>query len=85
MENSDEAIRNCVFSFSCKAKWEDLTEVGEDSSGSEIRFCSDCQREVYYCDDDQALIKNIKLNRCIAIHRHPFDDALVGLPILPKK
>jgi hypothetical protein len=85
MEKSDEAIRNCVFSFSCKAKWEHLEEVGEDSLGSEIRFCSSCQREVYYCDDDQALVRNIRLNRCVAIQRHPFDEVLVGDVYIPEK
>ncbi len=85
MDDTDEAIRNCVFSFSCKAKWEELDEVGEDSIGSEIRFCSNCQREVYYCDDDKALVRNIKLNRCIAIQRHPFENILVGDVYIPEK
>jgi hypothetical protein len=85
MTDKHQAIRNCVFSFQCKAKWENLEEIGEDSMGSEIRFCTSCQREVYFCEDDQSLIRNIRLNRCIAIQRHPFEIVEVGDVYIPGK
>jgi hypothetical protein len=58
-------IRNCTFAFKCEAKWEQLEILDFDS----IRFCNGCQKEVYFCYDDQELISNIHLNRCVAIDR----------------
>lgn len=56
-------IRNCKFSYQCKAKWNALIETDDD----EIRFCNDCQKEVFFCDSNDTLITFIKLNRCVAI------------------
>ncbi len=58
-------IRNCTFAFKCEAKWEQLEKLDYDS----IRFCNDCQKEVYFCYDDHELISNIRLNRCVAFER----------------
>jgi hypothetical protein len=37
-------IRNCRFAYKCSAKWEDLQETGDEF----IRFCDDCEKEVYF-------------------------------------
>ena len=58
-------IRNCTFAFKCEAKWEQLEILDFDN----IRFCNICQKEVYFCHDDDELIQNIHLNRCVAINR----------------
>ena len=57
------SIRNCKFAYRCSAKWDDLQEINDD----EVRFCNDCQKEVFFCDSDKTLITFIKLNRCVAI------------------
>ncbi len=64
---SDLTIRNCVFSFKCSAVWEQL----EDTDNEAVRFCQDCQREVYYCDTDDELVAAVKLNRCVAFEKEP--------------
>jgi hypothetical protein len=56
-------IRNCRFAFKCEQKWDDLNETRDD----DIRFCKDCQREVYLSLDEESLVENIRLNRCVAI------------------
>ena len=55
-----------------------------------VRFCSDCKKEVYFCQTDTEFVSNIKLNRCVAIHNYHksnetlYDDSiLVGLVIDP--
>jgi len=55
-----------------------------------VRFCSDCQKEVYFCQTDTELVSNIKLNRCVAIHNYHkinetlYDDSImVGVMIDP--
>lgn len=58
-------IRNCTFAFKCEAKWEDLELLDYD----DIRFCNACQNEVHFCHNDEDLVKNIHLNRCVAINR----------------
>ncbi len=55
-------IRNCRFAFKCDKEWISLDDIGEEN----IRFCRVCQKEVHFCNDDDELIKNIKLNRCVS-------------------
>ena len=59
-------IRNCIFAFKCKAEWDELDNTEDDR----IKFCNDCQKEVYLCSDDDQLVKAIKLNRCVALVRY---------------
>ena len=64
-EDDDYTIRNCVFAFKCTAKWDELTPTDDDK----IHFCGYCQKEVHLCEDDEELVKSVRLNRCIAIYR----------------
>lgn len=65
LDEEDLTIRNCVFAFKCTAKWSELTPTDDDK----ISFCQDCQKEVHLCEDDDELVKSVRLNRCIAIYR----------------
>lgn len=68
-------IRNCIFRFKCTAKWEELSET----QNSDARFCTDCQKQVYFCHSDEELVKAVKLNRCVAIVRKSEDESGEGL------
>lgn len=59
-------IRNCIFAFRCKANWEKMIPTDDDGR---VRFCLDCQKEVYLCESDDELIHNVVNNRCIALVR----------------
>jgi hypothetical protein len=74
-------IRNCTFAFKCSVNWDNLEETDEEN----IRFCLDCQKEVHFCEDDEDLVRSIKLNRCIAISRvNDFGEIrTLGLPCPP--
>ena len=66
MPDDDElTIRNCVFAFKCTAKWDELMPTDDDK----VHFCNECQKEVYLCEDDDELVKLVRLNRCVAIYR----------------
>jgi len=65
VQNSDLTIRNCTFAYKCATNWDELQTTKNDS----IRFCNDCQREVYLCEDDHELVQYVKLNRCVAIYK----------------
>jgi len=65
MPDDEHTIRNCVFAFKCTAKWDELTPTNDDK----IHFCKDCQKEVFLCEDDEELVRSVRLNRCIAIYR----------------
>jgi hypothetical protein len=58
-------IRNCQFAFKCDAVWEAL----EKGRNSKIRFCSQCETQVYFCSNDGDLSKNVIKNRCVAIEK----------------
>ena len=57
------SIRNCIFAYRCDKQWSGLAET----SDPDIKFCDACQREVFYCYDDEDLAQSIVLNRCVAI------------------
>jgi hypothetical protein len=71
-DDDEFTIRNCVFAFKCAANWRDLIPTEDDK----VRFCNGCQKEVHLCEDDDALVKSIRLNRCIAIYRE--EDMVMG-------
>ena len=75
-------IRNCTFAFKCAAVWDELDETGDD----DVRFCNDCQREVFLCLDNDDLLRNIKLNRCITILRVSNNgiEEMTGEPAYPE-
>jgi hypothetical protein len=74
---NDTAIRNCRFAFRCDKQWHDLTET----TFQEVRFCSDCERDVFLCTTDAQLSEAVRLNRCIAlVEVNPDEDGSASRP-----
>jgi len=67
-------LRNCVLAYKCPNDWAALTETDNE----DIRFCNECEREVYFCHDDEDLAKGIRLNRCVAFYKSSEIKDLVG-------
>ena len=56
-------IRNCSFGFKCTQKWEDLIKRKEKN----IKYCLECEKEVYLIETNTELMHAIKFNHCVAI------------------
>ena len=56
-------IRNCKFGFECHQKWSDLLKRKEPH----IRYCHECEKEVYLIQNNDELAYAIKFNHCVAI------------------
>ena len=56
-------IRNCSFGFKCNQKWEDLSKRKEKN----IKYCQECEKEVYLIETNTELMHAIKFNNCVAI------------------
>ena len=56
-------IRNCSFGFKCTQKWEDLLKRKEKN----IKYCHECEKEVYLIETNTELMHAIKFNHCVAI------------------
>jgi len=56
-------IRNCSFGFKCTQKWEDLIKRKEKN----IKYCLECEKEVYLIETNTELMHSIKFNHCVAI------------------
>ena len=56
-------IRNCTFGFKCSQKWEGLLKRKEKN----VKYCHDCEKEVYLIETNSELMHAIKFNQCVAI------------------
>ena len=56
-------IRNCIFGFRCAQKWDEMKETSRDG----VRFCKECEKDVYLISSEDKLLEAITLNRCVAI------------------
>ena len=78
-------LRNCVLAYKCPADWDRLVKT--DIEG--VKFCDECQKEVFFCHNDEELATGIRLNRCIAFFKQDeypediaFGKASMGTPIV---
>jgi hypothetical protein len=56
-------IRNCSFGFKCTQKWENLLKRKEKN----IKYCHECEKEVFLIETNVELMDAIKFNHCVAI------------------
>ena len=56
-------IRNCSFGFKCNQKWDSLLKRKEKN----IKYCHECEKEVYLIETNEELMHAIKFNYCVAI------------------
>ncbi len=67
-------IRNCIFGFKCSQKWEALRVTRM----ANVRFCTECGKDVYKIQDKDALLEAIQLNRCVAIDSPEYSKDLIA-------
>ena len=63
MEASKEAIISCEFIFQGPFTWDRLQETDQE----EIRYCSQCDREVYLVETEEALQAHAVQGHCVAV------------------
>ena len=78
MKKVETTIRNieCTFEFKCDKQWDDL----ETQLASNIKFCQQCQKDVYLCKTKQELDHARSLGRCISIERVEVRMFTTGVP-----
>ncbi|QQD21099.1 hypothetical protein GJQ54_04630 [Oceanospirillaceae bacterium ASx5O] len=59
-----EVIRNCPWGFKCDKQWQQLTPTAD----ANVRFCTQCQKEVHWVADRSQLADAVVLNRCVAFN-----------------
>ena len=59
-------IENCdyTFEYKCPLEWKNLKKTKD----SKVRFCGECDKNVYRCTTDEDIDKHIELNHCIAVN-----------------
>jgi hypothetical protein len=60
--DENNIILECDFEFKCPKKWENLAILDDP----EKRFCTSCEREIFFVTTRQQLKVYKKLGRCIA-------------------
>ena len=58
-------IENCEYSveYECPLDWGNLKKTDD----LKIRFCNECNQNVYQCKTGKEMREHIKLNHCIAV------------------
>ena len=54
-------IKSLVFSFECHKDWKTLT-LTDDTA---VRFCDECNKNVYNCNSVDALTEAVYFERCV--------------------
>jgi len=62
MAENEQATIECEFAFKCPKTWNQLAKTAQEN----VRFCSECQREVYLIQTDDELRKHSAKGHCIA-------------------
>ena len=59
-------IDNCEYEFGykCPLEWKHLKKTKD----LKVRFCDECNKNVYRCRTDEDIDKHIQLNHCVAIN-----------------
>ena len=76
-------IENCPLDYVCAKTWDDLAETNEQN----VRFCTQCNHEVYFCETMEEFDKRAAAGECVAYLCYRDDGRLpayidnpVGLP-----
>ena len=79
MKKVETTLRNieCTFEFKCDKQWDDL----ETQDASNIKFCKQCQKDVYLCKTQEELDHARSLGRCISIERVEIRMFTTGVPV----
>ncbi len=73
---------SCTFEFQCPKQWDALKETSDKS----VRFCDQCDHNVYFCTTDEQILKAGSEGKCIAYESSIVTDSdftsikLVGKP-----
>lgn len=59
IENCDEAFR-----FQCPKNWENLNATQDTA----VRFCEECRKNVYYCNDIEEAHDHATAGECVAVN-----------------
>ncbi|MBX3281347.1 MAG: hypothetical protein KF756_02605 [Acidobacteria bacterium] len=79
--DSRVTIDGCEFLFKCPQKWDAL----ETTADPGVRFCSECERSVYFAEDKEAAGRLSALGKCVALRTDRNRDRVtLGMMAAPK-
>lgn len=56
-------IKNCEFTYKCPKRWGALIKTDREN----IRYCTECDRGVYFCNTQKELADAVRDKRCAAM------------------
>src|SRR5438128_1836974 len=84
-ENSKPEIVNCDFAFRCSKNWEAMQETNLAS----VRFCGECQKNVYFAQTNADLQSLSAEGKCVAVYEYnpipDFSMTTAGMPVPPPR
>ena len=71
-------IENCKYSveYECPLEWKNLKKTDD----SKIRFCNECNKNVYRCKTEKDMDEHIQLNHCIAVNEPQVMGMMIDQP-----
>jgi len=63
-ENGNNSDYKSLLAFECKKQWNEL-EINPDRD--EVRFCTECKKDVYLTSSDAELLNHAKLGNCVSL------------------
>jgi hypothetical protein len=68
-------ILNCEMAFVCHKKWEEL----DPTDRWDVKNCSACKKEVYFCKSSEELKEKTEQGVCVAFAT--MNDGMMGAPL----
>lgn len=73
-------VVNCepVFRFRCPNRWESL----EPTETNDVRYCEECDQNVYFCRSDDEIATHVELRHCVAFAPPLIDESVTTMGII---
>jgi len=69
-------IQKCPLRYRCPRLWNELEETEVDS----VRFCNECERDVFLCLTEESYQKAIEQGLCVALQSEVEEELVLGMP-----
>lgn len=74
-KNEEHHFLHCEFEYKCPKNWFELEHTDDET----VKYCRECEKQVYYCCDQEDIDFWATRGQCVAYISNPSSDTLKRL------